>query len=271
MKSNNIAVIIPVFNHYATVYNVVMETLKLGFPVIVIDDGSTDSTYMELKKIKQITLLQHKINRGKGAAILTAMNYAVNFAQWVITLDADGQHNPLDTKQLIKVISNNSNQQLLFPNSHPNKLSSTIKNSVFYNTASSGKRQKRPIIIGKRKGMLEAKAPWTSRFGREFSNFWIKVSGGPKITDSQSGFRVYPIPESLYLDVKARRFQFEVEILVKANLAKIPIIEVPVSVSYNLNTKRVSHFHPFFDFLRNFGTFTRLIFTRFKKNIAFFI
>ena len=242
MKTDKIAVIIPVFNHGETVYNVVMETIKLGLPVIVIDDGSTDSTNTELKKIKEIILLHHKVNRGKGAAILTAMRYAVSFANWVITIDADGQHNPLDAKPLIQAISKSSNQDSL-----------------------SSSKQKRPIIIGRREGMLEAKAPWTSRFGREFSNFWVKVSGGPNITDSQSGFRIYPIPESFCLAVQSRRFQFEIEILVKANLAKIPIIEMPVTVSYNLNKKRISHFHPFFDFLRNFGTFARLIFHRVVK------
>ncbi|MBW2592658.1 MAG: glycosyltransferase family 2 protein [Deltaproteobacteria bacterium] len=223
-----LAAVIPVFNHGTTVSGVVLETLKLCVPVIVVDDGSTDSTPGELQKIEGITLLRHSVNRGKGAAILTGMACAANSANWIITIDADGQHDPLDAKKLIQAIP----------------------------------KTKRPIIVGNRKGMLEAQAPWTSRFGREFSNFWVRISGGPRIADSQSGFRIYPFPESLDLDVKARRFQFEIEILVKANLARIPVLEVPVSVTYNPNTKRISHFHPFFDFLRNFGTFTRLIFYR---------
>jgi hypothetical protein len=64
------------------------------------------------------------------------------------------------------------------------------------------------------------------------------------------------------LNTRARRFQFEVEILVQAKRKGIPIIETPISVFYNLDGSRISHFHPFVDFLRNTKTFTRLIFTR---------
>lgn len=79
------------------------------------------------------------------------------------------------------------------------------------------------------------------------------------MNDSQSGFRIYPVPESVNLNVKAKRFQYEVEILVKARRRQIPIIEAPIRVKYEQGPLKVSHFHPFFDFLRNFGTFSRLI------------
>jgi hypothetical protein len=61
------------------------------------------------------------------------------------------------------------------------------------------------------------------------------------------------------MGVSARRFQFEVEILVKATWRQMPVTEVPVRVSYRPGTRRISHFHPFFDFLRNTGLFSRLI------------
>jgi hypothetical protein len=113
--------------------------------------------------------------------------------------------------------------------------------------------------------MTGVHVPWTSRFGRKFSNFWVRVSGGPAILDSQSGMRIYPLPEALNLGTKARRFQFEVEILVQAKRKGLPVIEAPVRVNYNPNGSRISHFRPFVDFLRNSSTFTRLIFTRIFK------
>ena len=79
------------------------------------------------------------------------------------------------------------------------------------------------------------------------------------MADSQSGFRIYPLPEALNLSVAAQRYQFEVEILVKAGWQKRPVIEVPISVRYAPGKERISHFRPFIDFLRNSGTFTRLI------------
>ena len=79
------------------------------------------------------------------------------------------------------------------------------------------------------------------------------------MADSQSGFRIYPLPESMHLDVKARRFQFEIEILVRAAWVNIPVIEVPVSVRYAKGPLRVSHYRPFVDFMRNTRTFYQLI------------
>ena len=80
--------------------------------------------------------------------------------------------------------------------------------------------------------------------------------------DSQSGFRIYPLPQSAKMKVGANRFQFEVEILAKAGWNGFPVIEAPVSVSYTPGTPRISHFRPFMDFWRNSGTFMTLIFQR---------
>jgi len=110
--------------------------------------------------------------------------------------------------------------------------------------------------------MLGPDVPWTSRFGRHFSNFWVGCSGGPKVKDSQSGMRLYPLPEAMHLKVRARRFQFEVEILVKASWRGIPVLEAPVRVIYQPGEQRISQFRPFVDFLRNSSTFSRLIFLR---------
>jgi glycosyltransferase involved in cell wall biosynthesis len=219
------AVVIPVYNHEQMVADVVRRALGLGLPLFVVDDGSTDRSAERLRGVEGIRLLTHRFNRGKGAALLTGFAAAAAVADWAITLDADGQHDPQDARALLAAIP------------------------------AAG----RAIVIGRREGMLGADVPWTSRFGREFSNFWVRVSGGPTVRDSQSGFRAYPLPECLGLEVLARRFQFEVEVLVKARWRGMPVVEVPVGVSYTPGTRRISHFHPFYDFLRNTGLFSRLI------------
>jgi hypothetical protein len=119
------------------------------------------------------------------------------------------------------------------------------------------------MAVGVRQGMAGKNVPWTSRLGRGFSNFWVWAAGGPWIADSQSGFRLYPLPEALHLGVRARRYQFEVEILVMARRRKIRVVEIPISVVYQPKGIRVSHFHPWSDFFRNSRTFSRLIFSRF--------
>jgi glycosyltransferase involved in cell wall biosynthesis len=222
------AFVIPVFNHEGMVRQVIRDACALELPVFVIDDGSTDSTYDQIKDIPGITVIRHKQNMGKGAAILTGFSAAAIVADWAITIDADGQHYPEDALAMIEAIPEGV----------------------------------RPIVVGARAGMTGVHVPWTSSFGRKFSNFWVRLSGGPVISDSQSGMRIYPLSEALILPTKARRFQFEVEILVQANRMGISVIEAPVRVNYNPAGSRISHFRPFVDFLRNSTTFTRLIFTR---------
>lgn len=226
MTLNRIAIVIPVYNHGSTVARVAQKALKWMLPVIVVDDGSTDDTHWCLQKVQGIQVIRHPYNQGKGAALISGMQAAAKMADWAICLDADGQHDPEEIAVFVKAARN----------------------------------QSRRIVVGNRRGM--ERAPWTSRFGRKFSNFWVWASGGPRITDSQSGFRMYPLPEVLQLDVHARRYQYEVEILAKANWQGITTEEVPVSAAYGIHLPRISHFHPWRDFWRNAATFSRLIFQR---------
>jgi glycosyltransferase involved in cell wall biosynthesis len=220
------AVVIPLFNHGATVAAVARRAARHGFPVFIVDDGSTDGGRETLKSIPRVFLIRHARNLGKGAALLTGMQAAAKIADWAICIDADGQHNPDDMVRLVEAIPTGS----------------------------------RPIVVGKRRAMRAA--PWTSRFGRGFSNFWVWVASGIALSDSQSGFRIYPLPEVLKLDVRSRRYQYEIEVLAQAAWHSMPILEVPVSVCYAPGGRRISHFRPWRDFIRNSHTFSRLIMHR---------
>lgn len=222
------AILIPVYNHAEGVADVIGRARPLGLPIWVIDDGSTDGTAARLGQIAGITVIRHGENLGKGAALLTGFTALHGKADWAVTLDADGQHDPADVPSLIGAVP-------------PGQ---------------------RPIVIGRREGMVGADVPWTSRFGRGFSNFWVRCAGGPRLADTQSGMRIYPLPEAAELKVRARRFQFEVEVLVLARWRGIPVVEAPVGVSYTPGRARISHFRPWVDFWRNSGTFSRLIFLR---------
>ena len=219
------AVVIPVYNHGSTVKSVIRKTMNLSLRVIAVNDGSTDDTSRSLAAIEALTALHPRQTLGMGAAILSGLAEAARIADWAVTIEADGQHNPEDIPLLLAAISGGE----------------------------------RPIVVGNRRGMDAREVPWTSRFGREFSNFWVRASGGPPVADTQSGFRVYPIPETLHLGVRARRFQFEVEVLARARWHNIPVLEVPVRVIYPPGNQRISHYRPFLDFMRNSWTFTSLI------------
>jgi len=222
------AIVIPVYNHGAQVRKVVEKCLQFQVPVVVVDDGSTDSTPEVLASLSGVTVIRHKKNQGKGASLLTGFAAVLQSADWAVTIDADGQHDPGDILALTRAVPEG----------------------------------RRPIVIGKREEMGHKNVPWTSRWGRKFGNFWVWASCGRWLSDSQSGFRVYPLPEILYLGTKTKRFQFEVEVLVRAVWSGIPIIEVPVHAIYGPREERVSHFRPWLDFWRNTQTFARLVATR---------
>jgi glycosyltransferase involved in cell wall biosynthesis len=229
------AFVIPVYNHERNVRQVATAAVASGAPVVVVDDGSTDGSYAAAD-IAGVTLVRHAKNRGKGAAILTGLQAVAASpfgARFAVTADADGQHDPDDARALLaEVIPADADVARV------------------------------ALVLGARTGMEGKAVPWSSRVGRHFSGFWVWASGGPLLSDSQSGFRVYPVAETLALPTRARRFEFEVEVLVQARRAGIPILEVPVPVSYAPPGGRVSHFRPWRDFARNAATFTRLIATR---------
>lgn len=224
-----VALVIPVFNHAGQLAAVISQAQALHLPIYVVDDGSTDETATVLASFDGITVLRHPVNQGKGAALLTGFSAAASSSDWALTIDADGQHRPADAAFLL---------------------------------AAAKSLPQRVIVIGNRQGMNTEHVPWTSRFGRGFSNFWVWVAGGPRLADSQSGFRLYPLPEALHFGVRARRYQFEVEVLVRAQQRGIGSIEVPISVVYQPKGERISHFRPWIDFCRNSATFSRLIWSR---------
>jgi glycosyltransferase involved in cell wall biosynthesis len=225
---SRIAVVIPVHNHGRQVREVVKKAVLLSLPIFIIDDGSTDSTPAVLESLSGVTVIRHEVNQGKGASLLTGFCAAAKVADWAVSVDGDGQHDPLEISSLIEAVPEGQ----------------------------------RPLVVGRRSGMEHENVPWGSRWGREFSNFWVWISCGKWVSDSQSGFRLYPLPESMNLGTKAMRFQFEVEILVRAAWNGIPVIEAPVRVLYQSPEERISHFRPWLDFWRNTRTFTRLISTR---------
>jgi glycosyltransferase involved in cell wall biosynthesis len=228
-RGQGVAFVIPAYNHGRTVRQVAQDAAATGCPVWIVDDGSSDETPREIENIAGVTGIRHDVNMGKGAALLTGMRAAAASARWVISVDADGQHVPAEGLRMLAAVDGKG---------HP------------------------ALVLGRREGMHDAAIPWKSRFGRSFSNFWVRASGGPRVSDSQTGFRLYPVAEILGLPVKSRRFQFEVEVLVLAKLAGIDVIEVPVSVVYDQPGGRISHFRPWRDFWRNSYTFTRLIVRR---------
>ena len=221
-------IVIPVFNNRATLRRVVEESLTFGLPVLVVNDGSTDGGPETLDGLP-VTRIDHAVNRGKGAAILSAAGWAeAHGFTHLITMDADGQHCPQDVARFLEKIAQNP----------------------------------WAIIVGAR-DVSGQPVPGASRFGRRFSNFWLKVACGMGLPDSQSGFRAYPVAILRQVRCLGRRYEFEVEILVRAVWAGASLDTVDVQVRYTPESTSASHFHPLRDNARISRTYARLVLRNF--------
>jgi len=217
-------VLIPVYNHASKLRKVVDGAVKAGWDVLVVNDGSTDDILIKLQGAfcKILTL---PVNKGKGAAILAGAKWAKERGyQAIITVDADGQLNPEEAYLLLAAAQEN------WPG----------------------------IIIGARK-MDQETVPKASIFGRNFSNFWVRLESGLDIPDTQSGYRLYPVLKLLALPIHTKRYDFEVEVVVRAAWAGLPIKSVDVSVDYPAKGERITHFHQIKDNFRLTKLHTKLV------------
>ncbi|MHC0444365.1 DUF2062 domain-containing protein [Flavobacterium sp. 3-218] len=214
LSSTNFCVIVPTYNNQKTLKKVLDSILDFTTNVIIVNDGSTDSTSEILKSYSHLTQIHHPQNIGKGRALRNGFRKALELDfEYAITIDSDGQHFAADIPVFLEAIQNEPNT----------------------------------LLIGSR-NMTQENVPKKSSFGNKFSNFWFKFETGIKLDDTQSGFRLYPLrllPKRFYTN----KFEFEIEVIVRAAWKGITVKNIPIQVLYD-PAERVSHFRPFQDFTR---------------------
>lgn len=216
---------LPVFNNRETVRQVAVECREILSRVVVVDDGSTDANLVELLSGLDVIVLKHEKNLGKGQAILTASRYVeAHGGEYMITIDADGQHLPQDIHKFLPLM-----------------------------------REEMPCIIIGCRNFDTDNVPASSRFGRSFANFWLLVETGKIVGDCQSGFRAYPVRYLNQLVFKGSRYDFEAEVLARAAWAGLTLTTVDIDVVYPKPEERVSSFKPVLDNLRLTRIHTMLV------------
>ncbi len=208
--------LIPSYNNAGFLAALLEEVQSYDPPVIVVNDGSTDDTASILAAQKGITLISFPKNRGKGAALKAGFARALEMGyDHVITMDSDSQHKASDLPAFLDVLERQS-----------------------------------PVLVMGSRVLDQVNVPGKNRFANRISSFWFRVETGHRLKDTQSGYRLYPIRELEGTRLISGRYEYELELLVKSAWKGVPVLEIPIHVHYPPGGKRVSHFRPFWDFLR---------------------
>lgn len=216
-SASKIVVVIPAYNEAATIRELVECALRVVPNVVVVDDGSSDSTAEKLSGLP-VTVLRNERNLGKAATLWKGFGHALGLgAQFVVTLDGDGQHRPEDMPRLLNM----------------------------------AERSPQSIVIGAR--LHDRKNfPPKRYYANQFARFWISWAAGYPIADTQSGFRVYPallLAKLTRRDVSWNGFVFESEVLIAAGALGVRSIAVEIPGIYPKEA-RPSHFRPVADIAR---------------------
>jgi glycosyltransferase involved in cell wall biosynthesis len=214
MTSRCIA-LIPAYNEATRVGEVVASARRHVDEVVVVDDGSTDETAAAADRAGA-KVLHHPQNRGKGAAIATALDYfGCSNAEMAVLLDADGQHDPSEIDKFV----------------------------------AAAEKERVDVVVGTRMGDVR-RMPWVRLWTNRFMSQVTSKLAGQRIPDSQCGFRL--LRRTVLKDLKpsTARFETETEMLIQAGRAGRKIISVPVRTIYEPG--RTSRIHPWRDTVRFF-------------------
>jgi glycosyltransferase involved in cell wall biosynthesis len=215
-----VSIIIPAYNEEKNLGNVLVELhndpdlAKIHHEILVVDDGSTDNT-KEIASRNGVKVLSNKINQGKGHSLKVGFEHAKG--EFIITMDADGSHDPKDIKKLLLPVLNGSD-----------------------------------IAIGTRFNTSEGRKTTTTAnlFGNYLINLVLMIITGAAVTDSQSGFRAYKSKVLKEITISSKGFEIETELTLKPIRNGYSLKEVPIFVRDRKNG--LSHVKPIRDGLRIF-------------------
>ena len=249
---DKIAIVIPALAPGDELPGYVRELRQSGIEdIIVINDGSDESYDRVFGKIRDEGLadvLVHEKNRGKGAAIKTAIKYFLEEEKYadcagIITVDADGQHTVKDVLNITSIMIKDGDTEKLY--------------------------------IGERS--FDKDVPLRSQFGNIITRNVFRLFYGVGLTDTQTGLRGMPrclLPKMLSL--KGDRYEYEMNMLMECAMDKVPMERIPIETVYILNNES-SHFDTIKDSYRiyklllgNFVTFALVSVSSFVVDIIIF-
>ena len=204
-----IAIVIPAYNEEERIEDVIREVIKFKLPIIVVDDGSGDATSLKLrgasKTVKSLTVLKHRVNLGKGAAMKTGAEAAFMMgADAVVFMDSDGQHKAADLPKFIKALE----------------------------------RDKFEVVFGSRN--LKAGVPFVRLFGNKFAARLISLLFGIYVSDLICGYRALTKKAYKRIIWESTGYAVETEMVIKTGKYGLKHCEVPVETVYLDSVKGVT-------------------------------
>ena len=207
-----IFIVIPLFNEEKHIVKVLNDLSPYKLPVVVVDDGSADGSKLKVVtlrdknlKLKNVTLLEHKINLGKGAAMKTGAGYAFGHgADAIVFMDSDGQHNSGDLPKFVHKLE----------------------------------EKKHGVIFGSRN--LNLGAPLVRYLGNKIASVLVGSFFGIYVSDILCGFRA--ITKSAYekMEWESSGYGVETEMVIRTGKAKVKFCEVPIETIYINDVKGVT-------------------------------
>ena len=196
--------VMPMYQEEDVISAVLTELITHDLSVIVIDDGSTDSSAACVQKLIDqglpIILITHPVNLGQGAALMTGFEEAIaRDADLIITFDSDGQHCPQDAKRLAEELRGDTDLDIIL-----------------------GSR-----FLGGAEGM-----PTSRKLLLKLATIFTQLSGGPKLTDSHNGLRAIRARALPSLKLTQARMAHASELLYLIKLHQLNFKELPVTVKY---------------------------------------
>ena len=211
MHCSAVTIIIPAYNEEKTISDVIseiisiMDTMQVGYEIIVIDDGSTDKTRLIASNYKA-TILTNEKNRGKGYSLRRALRYAQG--DIILTIDADGEHKPKEIPDLIEPLFNGTD-----------------------------------IVAGSRfLGNQRQATTKLNQIGNFLFNATIMTLTGKRVTDSQTGFRAIKRQVLETLSLESNGYEIETEITIKSLRNGFIFKEKPITCErrkYNISKLRI--------------------------------
>ena len=214
--AHNVCVIVPTYNNAGTLGDLLASVQAYTDRIIVVNDGSTDGTVNVLAGFSGLDLVSNNKNEGKGVALRRGFAHAIGKGyDYAITIDSDGQHFAKDLPLFLKELD----------------------------------AEKGQLIIGAR-NLHQENMPGKNTFANKFSNFWFWIDTGIRAPDTQSGYRLYPLYLMKDMRFYGKKYELEVEVLVRCAWKGIKITWIPVNIYYPPAEERISHFRPGPDFSR---------------------